>query len=57
MGLKTKVRNKNCYCHTCNKAFHRLGIMSHRAMHRRKKENCKITFTYGNTHSYDYAEK
>lgn len=45
---------KNCYCHTCKKAFHYLGITRHRAMHRDKKENCTIEFTYGDIYEYNY---
>lgn len=48
--------SKNCYCHTCDKWFHYLGITKHRAMHRDRKENCKITFTYGDTYKYNYEE-
>ncbi len=52
-----KVTNqKNCYCHTCEKSFHYLGIASHRAMHRTKKEDCEITYTYGNKYIYKYSE-
>jgi len=47
----------SCYCHTCSKRFHSLGIMRHRAMHRDRKEDCKITFTHGNTVKYNYADK
>lgn len=54
---KTIDRPKNCYCHTCKKDYHHLGIMNHRAMHRRKKEDCKITFTYGNTEFYKYEKQ
>lgn len=46
---------KDCYCHTCDKDFHPMGIASHRAGHRRRKEDCKITFTNGDTFSYSYA--
>ncbi len=45
------------YCHNCKKDFHPLGIMRHRAMHRDKKENCKITFSNGKTYLYTYGEK
>ena len=48
---------KNCYCHTCNKYFHYLGIARHRAKHRDKKEDCKITYTYGDTFLYKFSEK
>lgn len=53
---KLTKRKKDCYCHACNKEFHHLGISSHRAMHRNKKENCRITFSHGNTRSWNYAE-
>jgi hypothetical protein len=49
------MREKRCYCHTCKKRFHWLGIARHRAKHRDNKENCKITFTKGDTHSYTYS--
>lgn len=45
---------KNCYCHTCEKSFHYLGIARHRVMHRDKKEYCKITYTFGKTYEYFY---
>lgn len=49
-------QEKKCYCHNCMKYFHYLGINRHRAMHRDKKERCKITFTYGNTVIYKFDE-
>lgn len=47
-------REKNCYCHTCEKWFHYLGITRHRAWHRDIKTPCKITFTHGDTYFYNY---
>lgn len=38
------MNNKTCYCWTCNKFFHYLGIARHRAMHRDRKENCTISY-------------
>lgn len=38
-------RKKDCYCETCNKYFHHLGIARHRAMHRERKENCVISYS------------
>lgn len=53
-----KVTNtKNCYCHTCEKFFHYLGITRHRAMHRDKKEDCEITYTYGDTYIHKFSNK
>lgn len=48
------TNNKNCYCHTCKKRFHYLGIARHRAMHRKNRENCMITFTNGKTYKWNY---
>lgn len=48
--------SKECYCCTCNKDFHYLGISRHRAMHRGKNEDCKITFTHGDTYLYRYSK-
>ena len=50
------TRYKNCYCHTCEKEFHYLGINRHRAMHRDKKEDCRITYTYGNTEFFKFSD-
>ena len=50
------TRAKNCYCHTCEKDFHYLGITRHRAMHRDKKEDCTITYTYGDTWTHKFSE-
>ena len=48
-----KVTNqKRCFCHTCDKWFHYLGINRHRASHRDKKERCTITYTYGDTYTF-----
>jgi len=41
------MSEEDCYCHTCDRYFHPLGIMMHRAMHRTKGENCTITYGDG----------
>jgi len=51
------TRFKCCYCYTCAKAFHYLGIARHRAMHRDKKENCRINYTNGDTYEHKYKDK
>ncbi len=51
------TRDKNCYCHTCKKDFHYLGITRHRMAHKERKEDCKITFTHGDTYLYEYSKK
>ena len=43
------TKEKECYCHTCEKSFHYLGIMNHRKAHITRRQECKITYTYGNT--------
>lgn len=50
------TRSKNCYCFTCHKFFHYLGIARHRAKHRDKKEDCQITFTSGRTFKWEYSK-
>lgn len=50
------TRDKNCYCHTCEKWFHYLGIANHRVGHRNRKEKCKITFTHGKTISWNFEK-
>lgn len=44
-----------CYCHTCGRSYHYLGIAGHRAAHRRRRELVKITMASG-TWSWDYRE-
>ena len=51
------TQDKNCHCFTCDKDFHYLGINSHRAMHRRKKEDCKIKYTYGNIITFKFSDE
>lgn len=53
----TKLKKETCYCVTCNKWFHFLGIARHRAFHRDKKEICEIRFTNGERKKWDYTEK
>jgi len=50
-------RIKTCYCHTCSRHFHALGINRHRAMHRDKHEDCEITYTYGDRRFFKYSDK
>ncbi len=50
-------RPKNCHCYTCGRDIHHLGIMSHRAMHRRRQENCTVMFSNGNVVEYQFAPK
>ena len=47
----------SCYCHTCKKDFHPLGIMRHRAMHRDKYQDCEITFTHGDRRRWEYSKR
>ena len=39
MSRKYVTRDKNCYCHTCDKDFHHLGIMKHRMAHKERFED------------------
>jgi len=48
---------KRCYCFTCDRYFHSLGIARHRASHRDKKENCKIRFSDFTVRMWNYGEK
>lgn len=47
----------DCVCYTCDKDIHHLGIMSHRAMHRRRGEDCRIEFSDGRTVNYRFARE
>ncbi len=48
---------RECYCHTCKRWFHSLGIASHRAAHRRRHQSVKITYTNGDTYRHDFDKE
>ena len=50
-------RPKDCFCHTCQRDIHHLGIASHRAAHRRKKQDCVISFSTGRTLTWSYSKE
>lgn len=50
-------RPKDCFCHTCGRWFHSLGIASHRATHRRKGETCLIDYGGGDLVRHDFRLK
>ena len=56
-SILRRKSDEDCFCHTCNAGFNHLGIARHRAMHRDNKENCKITFSKGDTYEYTYDSK
>lgn len=41
---------KETYCHTCSRWFHYLGIANHRKAHLVRGEQCRITYTNGDTY-------
>lgn len=47
---------KNTYCHTCDRDFHYLGIAAHRTYHRNRNENCRVTYTNGDTYVHEYKK-
>jgi hypothetical protein len=46
---------KDCYCKTCKKYFHHLGIARHRAAHRDKYQDCIIYYTH-TVGSHEYSK-
>ena len=50
-------REKTCFCHTCQRDFHPLGIMRHVAMHRDRKQNCRVTYTQGDTYNWNFRNQ
>lgn len=47
--MAPSTSEKNCYCHTCKRFFHYLGIANHRKKHTDAGETVEITYTNGNT--------
>jgi hypothetical protein len=54
--MAKRTNEKNCFCWTCSKDFHALGIARHRKAHKVRFETCKISYTNGNTRIYRYAD-
>lgn len=54
---KIITEDKDCYCFTCRRDFHYLGISKHRKMHMKKKQDCKISYTNGKTVFYNFSEE
>jgi len=50
------AKNNTCYCYTCEREYHYLGINSHRAAHRRRRENCIIGYTNGKVRSFKFSD-
>jgi hypothetical protein len=50
------TRYKSCFCFTCNKSYHYLGIARHRAMHRDKKEDCEIQYSNGEIYLHIFSK-
>lgn len=49
------TQEKEVYCHTCALELHYLGVASHRAAHRRREEDCEITYTNGDTFRHKFS--
>jgi len=47
--------DKNCFCETCQRRFHYLGIAAHRARHYRLMEDCTIRYSSGETFTHDFS--
>ena len=47
----------DCYCYTCDRGFHSLGIARHRAMHRDHDEDCKIEYEDGAIYKHNFAAR
>jgi len=54
--MRNRDTSKNCYCYTCKKEMNSLGVARHRAMHRDKKEKCRIQMSDGNTYTWNYDQ-
>lgn len=52
-----KEKPKDCVCYTCDRDFHHLGIMRHRAMHRDRGENCKIMYSAGRVLEHSFSKE
>ena len=55
MNAVTGVK-KTCFCHTCGKPFHCLGIARHVVGHHERGEDCDVTYTHGDRYTIPAPE-
>jgi len=55
-GAPVAAKAKDCECLTCDREIHHLGIMRHRAMHRDRREDCRIVFSDGRCVWYAFSK-
>lgn len=55
MTVTAEHPDADCHCETCDRWINHKGIMSHRAMHRRRNENCTIEYSTGRTTHHYFA--
>ena len=46
----------DCWCNTCGRAFHHLGIAGHRAAHRNRREDCEIEYNDGRVVTHEFSK-
>lgn len=51
------TKEADCFCETCDKWFHHQGIMSHRAAHRRRNEDCIIEYSDGRVGRHMFSQR
>lgn len=55
MTLKPEIYG---YCRTCEREFaSQTGLMNHRTMHRKKREDCIIEFANGNIRAWRFSKR
>lgn len=47
--------NATCFCETCDKWFHPLGIARHRSAHRERFEDCVIEYSDGRVGHHTFS--
>ena len=57
IDLTTNTPVKTCYCFTCHKDYHYLGIARHRRMHADRKEDCTIQYTDGKIYGHRFNKE
>lgn len=53
---RDQEKSPDCFCYTCDREIHHLGIMSHRAAHRRRNEDCVIEYSDGRTIRHQFSK-
>lgn len=49
--------DRYCYCITCKRVIHSMGIARHRSAHKKRGEDCVIRYSNGDTYEHHFSKR